>query len=86
MFNPASLCETYSIENSSQIDKISYSPETKIMIVKFKTGGLYLYDDVPVSKVTAMRESESKGSYFSKNIKNLYKCVNLNYIPEWYSI
>jgi len=83
--NSALLCEVTKVEGSSQIKRYAYNPDLRILIVGFMTGGLYLYKDVPFEKIEGMRDAESVGSYFSREIKDNHRCVNLNFIPDWYT-
>lgn len=68
--------------NSSDIDAIAYelkNPRTigykahDHLIIKFKSGGLYAYLDVPQSKFDSLSRAESKGKFFNTEIKNKYK-------------
>lgn len=39
------------------------------LYIKFKSGDLYLYRNVPESVLVSFVDAESKGKYFAKNIK-----------------
>jgi hypothetical protein len=67
------ICEI----ESSNITKTDYNTESKKLIVDFKTGIQYEYDDVPHEVYTRFRMAESQGSYFSKNIAKAYKYKRL---------
>jgi hypothetical protein len=47
------------------------------LLIKFKNGTYYEYKDVPESIFGEFAEAESKGSYFSKKIKNKYVCERI---------
>ena len=64
--------------DSSNLKKSEYNTETNELIIEFKKGGKYSYDNVPISIFTKMRKSESQGSYFSKNISKNYKYHKLS--------
>lgn len=53
---------------SSNIDAISH--DGKKLRVKFKSGGVYEYDDVTDQEFTEFAQAESPGKYFIANIKN----------------
>lgn len=55
---------------SSNIE--SYCYENGNLYIKFIKGGIYKYENVPDSVVSEFVNAESKGSYFSKNIKKSY--------------
>lgn len=55
---------------SSNIKARGYNKETKTLYLEFHSGGIYKYHPFSSQKNTAFVLSESKGSYFFKNIKN----------------
>lgn len=57
---------------SSNIEAISYLKAEKILKIHFKNGSVYEWKDVPVRKYNRLMEAESKGSFFSKEIKGKY--------------
>ena len=63
---------------STNLKSSEYNTETNELIIKFKKGGKYSYDKVPISIFTKMRMAESQGSYFSKNISRNYKYKKLS--------
>lgn len=58
---------------SSQLDAIHYAPSVKRLFIRFKGGGVYEYAGVPEMVVDAFRQSQSKGTFFGKQIKNAYQ-------------
>ena len=57
---------------SSNVVKSEYDTETKKMIVEFKNGQRYEYDDVSHQTYTQFRLSESQGKFFNENIGKKY--------------
>jgi hypothetical protein len=53
---------------SSQISKVGYS--SGVLLIEFIGGSKYIYVGVDRYTYNALMSSESKGSFFSKNIKN----------------
>ena len=58
---------------SSNIVRTEYDTENKTMMVEFKTGTKYQYNDVPHLIYTQFRSAPSQGSFFSKQISKTYK-------------
>lgn len=58
---------------SSNITKTEYDTETKKLIVEFKNGLRYEYDEVPHQLYTQFRMSESQGKFFSGKISKVFK-------------
>lgn len=58
---------------SSTIDELGYDPATSTMRVKFKTGGVYDYDQVTPQVFTEMAGAKSVGGYFHKKIRTKFK-------------
>lgn len=66
----ATLPTMISCTESSNIGLIGYKPEKKKLYVKFKEGGYYSYSPVTKKQWKEFCESESKGSWFWKNIRS----------------
>jgi len=63
---------------SSNLDGYAYDPVALKLIIAFKSGRHYLYDDVPQVEIDGMLDAASKGSYFSKNIRNAYNFTDMD--------
>lgn len=63
------LKESYS---SSNLKSSTYDVETRELIVEFKKGGKYSYNDVPLQTVISLKRAPSKGKYFNQNIAKVY--------------
>lgn len=61
--------------DSSTISTIGYDPEDKTLYVAFHGGGRYTYHDVPQETYEALMDSESKGQFLHKNVKNIHRFV-----------
>ncbi len=59
--------------DSSNLSKTEYDTETKKLIVEFKSGLKYEYDEVPHQLYTQFRMSESQGKFFSSKISKTFK-------------
>lgn len=58
---------------SSNLNKTEYDTATKKLIVEFKNGGKYEYDEVPHQLYTQFRMSESQGKFFAAKISKGFK-------------
>jgi len=62
---------------SSNIVRTEYDTLTKKLIVEFKHGGSYVYDEVPHQIYTQFRTAPSQGSFFSSKIAKTFKYKKL---------
>ena len=59
---------------SSNISEIGYNEAEKILAVRFKTGKLYYYLDVPKELWDNLNKAQSIGSFVNANlVKSTYK-------------
>jgi len=57
---------------SSNIESIGYDVGTQILRVRFLTGAMYEYKNVPVMEFEQLKSAPSVGSYFNRNIARNY--------------
>jgi hypothetical protein len=62
---------------SSNLVKTEYDTETKKLVVEFKNGMKYEYDEVPHQLYTQFRISESQGKFFNSKISKVFKYKKL---------
>jgi tetratricopeptide (TPR) repeat protein len=67
---------------SSNLKKIGYDFNLKIMYVEFLGSGMYAYYDVPEKKYNELLSATSKGSYLNNHIKNKFKFKKINFYGE----
>ena len=60
------------VKNSSNIESYNYNAGTEILTIKFISGGVYQYHSVPPMVVAGFSDSDSKGVYFARMIKNIF--------------
>ena len=60
---------------SSVIQSFVYDKEEHRLVVRFVSGKVYSYDDVPADIVDGFRAAASKGSYFNEIIRDRYRSV-----------
>jgi hypothetical protein len=59
---------------STLVQQVGYDPATQTLTVKLVTdGSVYEYFGVPQEVYDQFMAAESKGNFFTKNIKNVYK-------------
>ena len=63
---------------SSNLIKTTYDSEKNSLVVEFKNGMNYEYDDVPHNIYAQFRLSESQGKFFNSNISKTYKYKKLD--------
>ena len=57
---------------SSNVESIGYNEGTQILRVKFLTGGIYEYKNVPLMEFEQLKNTSSVGSYLNRNIARNY--------------
>jgi len=62
---------------STNIVETEYDTSNKKLIVEFKNGAKYEYEDVPHQVYTRFRLSESQGKFFTIEISKAYKYKKL---------
>ena len=58
--------------DSSNLSAVGYDETTKTMQVRFNSGGLYAYYNVPEKTYRDLMKADSCGSYFNTFIKGMY--------------
>ena len=66
------LIETMENINSSMLGNIMYNIDTTRLTVVFKNNQEYFYDNVPIEVWKQFNEAESKGKFYTQNIKGKY--------------
>jgi hypothetical protein len=59
--------------SSSTISEIGYNAQHSIMTIKFKTGAVYEYLEVPQEIYDFVMNSESVGKAVNANVKGIYE-------------
>lgn len=57
---------------SSNVESIGYDEGTQILRVKFLTGAIYEYKNVPLIEFEQLKNAPSVGSYLNRNIARNY--------------
>jgi len=68
---------TFSTDKSSNVKAVGYDDEKKTLLVEFKLGGKYVYEDVPVELYEAFEKADSAGKFFFANVRGKYKFSRL---------
>jgi KTSC domain len=62
---------------SSVIREFHYDPAERRLDIRFVSGRLYSYQDVPPEIATAMGRAFSKGEYFNRHIRDRYHSTRI---------
>ena len=65
------------LPQSSTIQQAAYWPDKQYLVVSFKSGHTYDYQQVPVDRVLAWEGAASAGSFFYYNIRMKFKYSKL---------
>ena len=63
--------------DSSNLDWIAYDKDKEDLYIQFRSGGLYVYHDVPYNIFDGLLTAGSKGRYHNMKIKWKYKYEKL---------
>ena len=63
---------------SSNIDGYLYLPDKTVLLIAFKSGGTYAYENVPQSVSIDFGIAPSKGKFFQSDIKDRYATTKLD--------
>lgn len=63
--------------DSAGIKSIGYDEKRRALGVKFHSGALHVYSDVPPAAHAALMGAKSKGAHFQQHIRNGYSSTKL---------
>jgi len=63
---------------STVIRESRYHAGTQRLIITFRSGRRYVYEDVPCEVYDGLRAASSRGSYFNRRIRDRYSCTLLD--------
>lgn len=66
---------------SSALAAVGYDADRRVLEVRFNTGRIYHYFEVPASVVKQLLKASSKGQYFNRAIRPNFRC-ELVYDPR----
>lgn len=61
--------------DSSSLEKVGYDEDKLELHIVFKSGSSYVYRDVPPHIFDQLIEAPSKGSFFNREVKNVYEFI-----------
>lgn len=67
--------------DSTSIESIGFHARRKLLEVKFRAGVTYRYSGVPKSVFIAFRKADSKGRFFSQQIRGRYDFLRVAETP-----
>jgi hypothetical protein len=62
---------------SSNVHSLGYDPETRELHVTFKSGGTFIYEDVPPELGNVAHEQDSIGTFLHSKVKTAFKFSKL---------
>lgn len=66
---------------SSHIDRVGYSADTRELFIQYKSGKTYVHGNVPLDEAHAFMHAESKGKHFNEHIKPKYPAAQVYLTP-----
>ncbi len=66
---------------SSVIASVGYDDATRVLEVKFRSGRVYSYFDVPPHVVAELLTAESAGRYFNEQIRPNHRMARTRAVP-----
>lgn len=67
--------DSMNLVQSTNVGKVGYEPDSRTMTVEYRNGMVYSYHGVPQEIYNSAKDSESIGSYISRNVKGRYETV-----------
>jgi lysyl-tRNA synthetase class 2 len=62
---------------SSALTNVNYDQRSRTLIVRFVTGRVYQYSDVPPEVYQGLLDADSKGAFFNTHVRDRYACREL---------
>ncbi|GAA4449804.1 MAG: KTSC domain-containing protein [Chitinophagaceae bacterium] len=62
---------------STVIASFDYQDAQHVLDIRFHSGRVYRYENVPLAIVEALRRARSKGSYYNRQIRNKFRFMRL---------
>jgi hypothetical protein len=59
--------------DSTSVDQVAYDAESSELHIVYKKSGYYVYSGVPPEKFEQLMNTDSKGSFINREVKNVYE-------------
>ena len=66
-------CVEWRAVESSLFTSVAYRPDARQLYLRFRDGDIYRYFDFSVQMYEAFLAAESKGRYFGRHIRNVFR-------------
>lgn len=63
--------------DSSSLASVGFDPESQVLEVEFRHGGVYRYYGVPSTVYQELMIAPSKGRFFVAHLRNSYRCLRM---------
>jgi len=77
---------THTAKDSSFIHHIAWDSSTSVLAVLFRSGSLWLYENVSLETYDELVTSSSVGSYFNKHVRDIFLSTKAAFIPPYEQI
>jgi len=67
---------------STSLQAATYQDQSAFLELKFRSGAIYRYRDVPVTIYLELLRAESKGQYFNQHIRNRFAYAKIDSAPR----
>ena len=61
---------------------VGYEPSTRVLEIEFQSGAIYQYVEVPAAVYQGLRQAESNGKYFNREIRDEYQYLSKDPAPR----
>lgn len=63
--------------DSSVLAAVAYAAEKELLFAEFHSGEVYLYLDVPAEQFANLLDADSRGHYFTSDIRDRFQFLRL---------
>jgi hypothetical protein len=70
--------EKRQLVQSTTLTSVGYDPTLRVLELEFRSGEIYRYRAVPSTIYRELMAAESKGRFFSKNIRGKFPFTHVN--------
>jgi len=64
--------ETFVFRGSSHLEEATYDPTEQTLEITFKSGDVYVYDNVPPETYSGLTRAGSAGQFFHRQIRDVF--------------
>jgi len=76
LFSAEPLPDSVAVQ-SRLLAAVAYDHDQTILQLEFRDGAVYQYFQVPRPLYQDLLQADSKGTYFNRHIRNVFRCIRL---------